>query len=210
MASSVTPCSWFRGWAGWGEASCMGTFCTPESSRRGFGVSGASPSVCMVCPKKDADQSGASAAAILSVNEDSGADIELRQRKYLDNIVEQDHRAIKRGAADAWFQVLPLCTHPSCRHRDRAHDQEGATRTPCGPCLVRSVKVLFVRILSSARRPGFTGLRGVSATERRREARAHQHHFDPDPAAVRHRTSTRKSLRRKHLRPSCRQEEVAF
>jgi transposase-like protein len=69
----------------------------------------------MVCPTKDADQSGASAAAILSVNEDSGADIELRQRKYLDNIVEQDHRAIKRGAADAWFQVLPLCTHPSCR-----------------------------------------------------------------------------------------------
>ena len=27
---------------------------------------------------------------------DSGADIELRQSKYLNNIVEQDHRAIKR------------------------------------------------------------------------------------------------------------------
>ena len=27
---------------------------------------------------------------------DSGADIELRQAKYLNNIVEQDHRAIKR------------------------------------------------------------------------------------------------------------------
>jgi putative transposase len=33
--------------------------------------------------------------AIQSVNADSGAAIELHQSKYLDNIVEQDHRAIK-------------------------------------------------------------------------------------------------------------------
>jgi transposase-like protein len=32
------------------------------------------------------------------VRSDSGADIELRQIKYLNNIVEQDHRAIKRVA----------------------------------------------------------------------------------------------------------------
>ena len=42
------------------------------------------------------DKSGANTAAILSVNEDSGASIKLRQNKYLNNLVEQDHRAIKR------------------------------------------------------------------------------------------------------------------
>jgi len=42
------------------------------------------------------DKSGANTAAIQSVNDDSGADIELPQSKYLNNIVEQEHRAIKR------------------------------------------------------------------------------------------------------------------
>jgi len=42
------------------------------------------------------DKSGANTAAIEGMRADSGADIELRQSKYLDNIVEQDHRAIKR------------------------------------------------------------------------------------------------------------------
>ena len=42
------------------------------------------------------DKSGANTAAIRSVKDDSGADIELRQSKCMTNIVEQDHRAIKR------------------------------------------------------------------------------------------------------------------
>ena len=42
------------------------------------------------------DKSGANSAAIESIQRDSGADIELRQSKYLNNVVEQDHRAIKR------------------------------------------------------------------------------------------------------------------
>ena len=42
------------------------------------------------------DKSGANTAAIQSVQADSGADIELRQSKYLNNVVEQDHRAVKR------------------------------------------------------------------------------------------------------------------
>ena len=42
------------------------------------------------------DKSGANTAAIDSVRAASGADIELRQSKYLNNVVEQDHRAIKR------------------------------------------------------------------------------------------------------------------
>ena len=42
------------------------------------------------------DKSGANTAAIVSINADSGVGIELRQSKYVNNIVEQDHRAIKR------------------------------------------------------------------------------------------------------------------
>ncbi len=42
------------------------------------------------------DKSGANTAAIESVKSDTGAEIELRQNKYLNNVVEQDHRAIKR------------------------------------------------------------------------------------------------------------------
>ncbi len=42
------------------------------------------------------DKSGANTAAVKGLLEDSGLAIELRQSKYLNNIVEQDHRAIKR------------------------------------------------------------------------------------------------------------------
>jgi len=42
------------------------------------------------------DKSSANMAAIQSVQTDFGADIEMPQIKYLNNIVEPDHRAIKR------------------------------------------------------------------------------------------------------------------
>ena len=42
------------------------------------------------------DKSGANTAAIESIRADSGADIEMRQSKYVNNLVEQDHRAVKR------------------------------------------------------------------------------------------------------------------
>jgi putative transposase len=42
------------------------------------------------------DKSGANTAAIESQNTETKAGIEMRQIKYLNNIVEQDHRAIKR------------------------------------------------------------------------------------------------------------------
>ncbi|MEO7127846.1 MAG: IS6 family transposase, partial [Rhodoferax sp.] len=42
------------------------------------------------------DKSGANTAAIKGVNADACLDIELRQSKYLNNIVELDHRAVKR------------------------------------------------------------------------------------------------------------------
>lgn len=44
------------------------------------------------------DKSGANTAAIQSVSMEVYLDIELRQSKYLKNIVEQDHRAVKRIA----------------------------------------------------------------------------------------------------------------
>lgn len=42
------------------------------------------------------DKSGANTAAIEGIRADSGIDIELRQSKYLNNLIEQDHRAVKR------------------------------------------------------------------------------------------------------------------
>ena len=42
------------------------------------------------------DKSRANTAAVQSIQADTGAPLELRQVKYLNNIVEQDHRAIKR------------------------------------------------------------------------------------------------------------------
>jgi transposase-like protein len=45
------------------------------------------------------DKSGANTAAIHSVNVDVCLEIQLRQCKYLNNIVEQDHRAAKRVTA---------------------------------------------------------------------------------------------------------------
>ena len=42
------------------------------------------------------DGSEANASAIKSYNDEHGVSIEIRQVKYLNNIVEQDHRGIKR------------------------------------------------------------------------------------------------------------------
>jgi putative transposase len=42
------------------------------------------------------DKSGANTAAIESFNADHDTEIETRQVQYLNNLVEQDHRAIKR------------------------------------------------------------------------------------------------------------------
>lgn len=41
------------------------------------------------------DKSGANTAAIRSVNVDACLDIELRHSKYLNHMIEQDHRAVK-------------------------------------------------------------------------------------------------------------------
>jgi transposase-like protein len=42
------------------------------------------------------DKSGANRAALEAVNAERETPIQIRQNKYLNNVVEQDHRAIKR------------------------------------------------------------------------------------------------------------------
>ena len=42
------------------------------------------------------DKSGANFAALEAINADRETPIKIRQCKYLNNVVEQDHRAIKR------------------------------------------------------------------------------------------------------------------
>ena len=59
-------------------------------------VSGTRPWLTRLADKITIDKSGANTAAIESVIADTGAPVQLRQSKYLNNIVEQDHRFIKR------------------------------------------------------------------------------------------------------------------
>ena len=60
------------------------------------------------------DKSGANTAAVERYNAEHDAGIELRQVKYLNNIVEQDHRAIKRltrpmlGFKSFWSAAITL------------------------------------------------------------------------------------------------------
>lgn len=42
------------------------------------------------------DQSGANTAALIALNANTDSKIEIRQLKYLNNVIEQDHQAIKR------------------------------------------------------------------------------------------------------------------
>ena len=42
------------------------------------------------------DKSGANTAAIVSMQADSGLPIKMRRSKYLNDLIEQDHRAVKR------------------------------------------------------------------------------------------------------------------
>ena len=46
--------------------------------------------------KVNIDKSGANTAAMKAYNNESSAKVEIRQNKYLNNMVEQDHRGVKR------------------------------------------------------------------------------------------------------------------
>jgi putative transposase len=73
--------------------------------------------------KMTIDKSGANTAAIESHNAEHKAGIEIRQVKYLNNIVEQDHRAVKRIVRpNAEFQIVPVSFGDSRRYRTHASD----------------------------------------------------------------------------------------
>jgi putative transposase len=63
------------------------------------------------------DKSGTNTAAIVSYNANHDAAVEIRQVKYLNNIVEQDHRGIKRmvrakmGFKAFWSAAITIADH---------------------------------------------------------------------------------------------------
>jgi transposase-like protein len=78
-------------------------------------------------PKKiTIDKSGANTAAIESYNEEREADIEIR-RINLNNIVEQDHRAVKRVTRPTQgFRSFSIGCRDAFWDRADAHDAKGA------------------------------------------------------------------------------------
>ena len=97
------------------------------------------------------DKSGANTAAIKSVNDDACLDIELRQSKYLNNVVEQDHRAVKRitnpmlGFKSFW-SAQKLISGIETMHMIK----KGQMDCPDGSGLVRFRSALLVGYLISA------------------------------------------------------------
>jgi transposase-like protein len=93
------------------------------------------------------DKSGANTAAVQGLIDDSGASVELRQNKYLNNIVEQDHRAIKRRVRPmlgfkSFWSAAKIIAGLETMHMIRK-DSLIARR----PSLVRSTAVLLSGIL---------------------------------------------------------------
>lgn len=63
------------------------------------------------------DKSGTNQAAMDGINKDRDLPIEVRQIKYLNNMVEQDHRFVKRiTKTDAGLHIFPNCQRGLGRH----------------------------------------------------------------------------------------------
>jgi transposase-like protein len=71
------------------------------------------------------DKGGANLAALEAINADRETPIKIRQSKYLNNLIEQDHRAIKRrmrpmlGFKTFRCARIILCSHQradECAH----------------------------------------------------------------------------------------------
>ncbi len=106
-------------------------------------------------PKKiTIDKSGANTAAIESHNAGHEANIEIRHVKYLNNIIKQDHRAIKRlvRPMPGFKSPRVSCSDP-CRHRTHAHDPERP-----GAADGRKVSGTSVLFVGGIRQPVFRGI----------------------------------------------------
>jgi putative transposase len=99
------------------------------------------------------DKCGANLAALHAVNAERETPIRIRQRKYLNNIIAQDHRAGSPGhqatnRTDAGIQGLPLRAHYCRWHRDHAYDRQGTDEISQGNPLVRRTTILFPGLIS--------------------------------------------------------------
>ena len=61
--------------------------------------------------KINIDKSGSNTSAIKAYNDEAGTDIEIRQCKYLNNIVEQSHRSVKQKTRAALGFKTFHCAH---------------------------------------------------------------------------------------------------
>ena len=95
------------------------------------------------------DKSGSNLAALHAVNAGRETPIKVRQVKYLNNVVEQDHRAIKRRTRPMLgFKDFDCACH-SKRHRSHAHDQERADEGLWQSLTVCRAAVLFNQLISN-------------------------------------------------------------
>ena len=53
--------------------------------------------------------------------------VRLRQCKYLNNILKQDHRAVKKGSGLQRIRLVSKCMADAVGDRNYAHDQQGTS-----------------------------------------------------------------------------------
>ena len=112
------------------------------------------------------DKNGANTAAIAGLCADSGADIEIRRSKYLNNIVEQDQRAIKRIVRQMLGFKNFHCARALIAGIETMHMlKKGQLDCPKFQTSVRSGPVLLAGILIRGRPSDFAFPRFTIATE---------------------------------------------
>jgi putative transposase len=77
------------------------------------------------------DKSGANAAAIEALKQETGEEIEMRHIKYLNRRTGPPSRRAS-GTADARFQIFLLGSNHLARHRTHAHDRKGQMVSDAG------------------------------------------------------------------------------
>ena len=99
------------------------------------------------------DKNGANTAAIEGIRADSGADIELRQSEYLNNLIERDHRAVKRIVRPMLGFKNFRCARAVIAGIETMHMiKKGPARRDQRSSLVRSRQVLLAGFLIDCRR----------------------------------------------------------
>lgn len=83
----------------------------------------------------------------------------------MNNIVEQNQRAIKRIVRPMLGFKSFRCVHSADRDRDHAFDQEGSVRLPQGARHVRSQPVVLAGAIERAQAERFTEIHFLIATQ---------------------------------------------